>query len=159
MPTETGTIDERREGAPPRDESRKPRGRLLWWLFRGTLCLLAFDAVLQAVLAGRFLSGAYPMLNLHQLNATSVGVLSFVDIVVAVAAWRACRGPGSLALASVVLSAAIVAQIALGFRRVLGLHIPLGVTVIGLACWLALWVCTHQPQDRPFGRRAAGTGR
>ena len=37
---------------------------------------------------------------------------------------------------------------ALGFTRVLGLHVPLGVSIIATAGWLAFWVCTHEPVGR-----------
>lgn len=126
-----------------------------WLVLRGTLCLLAVDVLAQAVLAGRFLSGDFAMLTAHELNATRfAATLSFVLIAVAILAWRAGGGPGWLVLVAVVLSAAIAGQIVLGFSHVLGLHVPLGVTIIGLTGWLAVWVCTHEPTDRPFARRS-----
>lgn len=125
-----------------------------WWLFRVTLCVQALDSLAQAVLAGRFLSGDFAMLAVHEFNATrGVVIVAFAQIVVAVLAWRRSGGPGSLVVLVVLLGLATVGQIVLGFTRVLGLHIPLGVAIIATAGWLAVWVCTHRPTDRPFARR------
>lgn len=137
--------------------AERPRGRRWpWQLLRVTLCLLAVDVLAQAVLAGRFLSGDFASLTAHEFNGAKIaGSLSFALIVVAIVAWRAGGGPGWLVPVSVVLSAAVVGQIVLGFTHVLGVHIPLGVTIIGLTGWLAVWVCTHEPSDRPFARSGA----
>src|ERR1051326_1134219 len=126
-----------------------------WWLFRVTLCVQALDALAQAVLAGRFLSGDFAMLAAHEINATR-GVVSvaFTQIVVAVLAWRRSGASGWLVVTVVVVFVATVGQIVLGFTRVLGLHVPLGVSIIATAGWLAVWVCTHRPTDRPFARGA-----
>ena len=120
-----------------------------WWLFRVTLCVQALDSLAQAVLAGRFLSGDFAMLTAHELNATrGVVIVAFVQIVVAVLAWRLGGGPGWLVWAVVIVFVATVGQIALGFTRVLGLHVPLGVSIIATVGWLAFWVCTHEPVGR-----------
>jgi len=117
-----------------------------WWLFRVTLCVQALDSLAQAVLAGRFLSGDFAMLAAHEFNATrGVVIVAFVQIAVAVVAWRLSGAPGWLVWAVVVVFVATVGQIVLGFTRVLGLHVPLGVSIIATVGWLAVWVCTHQP--------------
>lgn len=136
--------------------AQRPRMRRWpWQLLRVTLCVLAVDVLAQAVLAGRFLSGDFASLTVHEFNGAKLaGSLSFALIVVAIVAWRVGGGPGWLVLVAVVLSGAVVGQIVLGFTHVLGLHIPLGVTIIGVSGWLAVWVCTHEPADRPFARRS-----
>ena len=129
----------------------RPVRRWPWLLLRVMLCLLTVDVLAQAVLAGRFLSGDFASLTAHEFNGSKIaGSLAFALIVVATVAWRAGGGPGWLVLVTIVLTAAVSGQIVLGFSHVLGLHIPLGVTIIGLTGWLAVWVCTHEPTDRPF---------
>lgn len=144
-------VDRGREHAATGERVR----RWPWLLLRATLCLLALDVLAQAVLAGRFLSGDFASLTAHELNGAKIaGSVSFAVVVAAILAWRA--GPGPFwpvpVVAAVVL--AVVGQIVLGFAHVLGVHVPLGVTIIGVTGWLAVWVCTHEPTDRPFARRA-----
>jgi len=128
-----------------------------WWLFRVTLCVQALDSLAQAVLAGRFLSGDFAMLAAHEVNGTrGVVIVAFVQIAVAVVAWRRSGASGWLVVAVVLVFLATVGQIVLGFSRVLGLHVPLGVSIIATAGWLAVWVCTHHATDRPFARRDRG---
>jgi hypothetical protein len=115
------------------------RGRV-WWTFRVFVTALTVDAYLQAVLAGRFLSGDYGMLLAHRVNAVEgVAILSLMVVAAAVLAWRKHRAPGVLVLLTVALSAAVVGQIATGFNRILGVHIPLGVAVIVLCTVLTVW--------------------
>jgi hypothetical protein len=135
-----------------------PVRRWPWILLRVTLVLQALDAFLQPVLAGRFLSGDFGMLAAHAHNATyGVFVLAVLQIAVTALAWRLAKGPGSLVIVSVVLAGAVLLQIILGFDRVLGVHIPLGVAIITIIGWLAVWVCRHQPSDRPFNRSRRAT--
>jgi hypothetical protein len=148
----TDVVTGARERSPVAEQPRVRRWP--WILLRVLLCVLAVDVLAQAVLAGRFLSGDFASLTAHEFNGSKIaGSLSFVLIAVAIVAWRVGGGPGWLVPVTVVLSGAVAGQIALGFSHVLGVHIPLGVTIIGLTGWLAVWVCTHQPTDRPFARR------
>ncbi len=110
------------------------------WSLRGIMTLVAMDAYTQAVLAGRFLSGDVGMLLGHRYNGTDGLVpLSVALIVVTVIAWRTGQVSGHLVALSVVLTGLIVVQIVMGFSRVLGVHIPLGVGIIALATVLAVW--------------------
>ncbi|MEV4318215.1 hypothetical protein [Actinocrispum sp. NPDC049592] len=112
----------------------------VWWLFRVLTTLLAVDAYAQAILAGRFLSGDFGMLSAHRFNGTDgVAILSFVLIAAAVIAWRKKHAPGHLVVFTSILSGLIVLQIVLGFDRMLGVHIPLGVAIIVLSTMLTVW--------------------
>lgn len=111
----------------------------VWWTFRVFVTALTVDAYLQAVLAGRFLSGDFGMLLAHRLNADGVAILSFVIVAVAILAWRTGRARGVLVLFTAALSAAVVGQIAAGYKRILGVHVPLGVAVIVLSTVLTVW--------------------
>jgi hypothetical protein len=114
--------------------------RTTWWVFRVLTTVLAVDAYLQAVLAGRFLSGDFGMLYAHRINGVDgVAILSFVLIVVSVVAWRTELVPGRVVGYATALSGAVVLQILMGFDRVLGVHIPLGVAIIALSTVMAVW--------------------
>jgi hypothetical protein len=118
-----------------------PSRTWVWWTFRVLVTALTVDTYLQAVLAGRFLSGDYPMLAAHELNGTKVvAITSFVVVAWSIIAWRMRLTPGVLVVMAVALSGVIVLQIFMGFQRVLGVHIPLGVTIIVLTTALAVWV-------------------
>jgi hypothetical protein len=41
----------------------------------------------------------------------------------------------------------VAVQIALGFGRVLAIHIPLGVSIIVLASWLVYWAWRAEPKS------------
>jgi hypothetical protein len=114
--------------------------RTTWWVFRILPTVLAVDAYLQAVLAGRFLSGDFGMLLGHRFNGTlGVAILSFLLVVVSIVAWRTELVPGHAVAYATALSGAIVLQIIMGFDRNLGVHIPLGVAVIALSTIMAVW--------------------
>jgi H+/Cl- antiporter ClcA len=133
---------------------RTPPPGWAWWLLRVFLTAQATDAFLQPVLEGRFLSGDFAMLAAHRTNGTYVGVLSLSQILAAVLAWRVSRVPGAIVAAVVALGAATGLQIYLGFNRVLGIHVPLGVAIVGVSGWLAVWMWTHRPGGQPTGKPA-----
>jgi heme A synthase len=115
-----------------------------WTLVRVVVVLQAADSFLEPVFAGRFLSGDFGMLKAHQHNATfGVFILSVLQIGTAVLAWRRGKGPRWLVVVASVLAGAVLLQIIMGFDRVLGVHIPLGVAIIVTLGWLAVWVLMH----------------
>ena len=116
-----------------------------WWALRLSLTVQAVDAFLQPVFEGRFLSGDFAMLATHRTNGTYVGVVSVSQVVLAIVAWWVSRVPMKVVLTIVALGATAGLQIYLGFHRDLGLHIPLGVALIGVSGWLAVWMWTHRP--------------
>lgn len=143
-----GADDPRAEAAPT-----TPPG-WAWWLLRAFLTAQATDVLLQPVFAGRFLSGDFAMLAAHRTNATYVGVLSVGQILVAFLARRVSRLPGAIVTMVVALGAATALQIYLGFSRVLGIHVPLGVAIVGVSGWLAGWMWTHHPAGQPTEKPA-----
>jgi hypothetical protein len=148
----SANTDDRAVGAVA-DRSELPGAdrRWLWTLMRVVVVLQAVDTFLEAVFAGRFLSGDFAMLGLHQDNGTfGVFVLSLLQIVTSVLVWRLARGRPWLVVMSSLLAVAEVLQMLLGFWRILGVHIPLAVLIIATMGWLALWVCTHRPDDPVF---------
>jgi hypothetical protein len=100
----------------------------------------------QPVLIGGFLQGNYPWLALHQLNAMASAAAALVTACAAVLCWRRGRGPAWPVAASLGVVAAIGGQIALGFARVLIIHVPLGVAIVVASVRLLAWA--WQPGSR-----------
>lgn len=131
-----------------------------WWLLRAFLTVQATDVFLQPVFEGRFLSGDFGMLAAHRTNATFVGVLAISQVPVAILARRVSRLPGAIVTALIALAVATALQIALGFTRILGIHVPLGVAIVGVSGGLAVWAWTHRPAaPRTHKRATAGRER
>jgi hypothetical protein len=130
--------------------------RWAWWVLRLLASVQVLDAFLQSVLAGRFLSGDFPMLGLHRLNGTIVGGTSITVLVAALALGRYAGLPWRIVVGLALLGPIAALQIFLGFTRVLGIHIPLGVAFIALGAWLTVWLWTRHPEAP---RTAAETDR
>ena len=121
---------------------------------RGLRAVVVAHAALvlaQAAFAGRYLSGDAAGLRLHERNAELIVTLALVQLVLAVLVWRPGRGPAWPALASLALWLAEVAQMSLGYGRLLGVHVPLGVAIFGLTVALAIgsWRLTRTARERP----------
>jgi hypothetical protein len=103
----------------------------------------------QPVLAGRFLSGDYPMLYLHWLVAIALVSASGLQVVLA-AVFRKVGGAGWPLRAAARILVLEGLQFYLGLHRILGLHVPLGVA-------LAVWVTTFTTRlwREPIGPGAA----
>ena len=123
----------------PTGTDRRPR--LSLWVLRVTATVHLVLVLAQPVLAGLFLTGNVDAINVH---AGVVGVLAVN-----------ARGGGAAAIAYVVRRGrlwvlpvlvvqflAIGVQMALGFTRALGGHVPLGVAIVTVSVLLAVWVWT-----------------
>ncbi|MEZ0066275.1 hypothetical protein ABIA32_002285 [Streptacidiphilus sp. MAP12-20] len=104
-----------------------PRWPLL--TLRVTAALVALLALAQPVLAGGFLQGYYPLLNAHLMAAMILSTAVLLSLVASVLVWRLGGGPTAFMLYYGILLVLCVAQITLGFDRVLLLHIPLGIAI------------------------------
>jgi hypothetical protein len=98
-------------------------------LLRGTTAALVVLSLAQAVLAGSFLSGHYDSLKMHEINAMLLFGVAVVQAVAVVFARRR-GGPRQMLIEGLLLPPVIAGQMALGFVRVLGLHVLLGVLMI-----------------------------
>ncbi|MGW0883092.1 hypothetical protein [Streptomyces sp. NPDC002671] len=132
------------EEAPP---SGRPAERPRTWpltLLRTTSLLFLFDTLLQAALAGLFITGDVRFLDLHAANAQVLATLVLVEAVAALLVWRSMTGPAwpfALAVGLVVL---VGAQMGLGAARMLGGHVPLALGVFGAGAVLSYWACTYK---------------
>jgi hypothetical protein len=109
------------------------------WALRTLITVHLLGVCGQAVLAGRFLAGDYPMLQLHADNARATAIVGFAQLLCAVLYWRPAGGPGWPALASLGLAVAEPTQIYLGFQRLTGVHVPLGVAIVVGSAAFAGW--------------------
>ena len=109
------------------------------WVFRITSTTAAVMLFDQAVFAGQFLGGSYESLHVHRENATYAGISVLVSLVAAVLVRWPGRGPWWPMAASLGIFGLVALQIALGFARVVSVHVPLGVAVILIATLVAAW--------------------
>lgn len=116
-----------------------------YWPFRLTVTAATVLLIDQSIYAGQFLSGMFGALHTHRENATAAGIVVLVAAMAAVPIRWPGRGPLWPLLACLGLFALIGGQIALGFLRLLTIHIPLGVTIIALAVLLAIWAWRPHP--------------
>lgn len=98
--------------------------------FRVAISVAATLLALQAVFAGQFLGGTYDALGTHRENATVAGIAVLVAAVAAVPMWRPGGGRLWPVLACLGLFGLIAAQIAIGFARIIAVHVPLGVLIV-----------------------------
>ncbi|MGW4384527.1 hypothetical protein [Kitasatospora sp. NPDC004531] len=108
-----------------------PRWPLL--ALRITASLIALLALLMPILAGGFLQGYYPLLDAHMQAGLTLGGACLLATLAGVLAWKLSGTPGRAAIQYGVLSVVSIVQLAVGFQRVLLLHVPLGVGIFVLA--------------------------
>lgn len=115
------------------------RRRYLAYALRAAVLVETALVLVQAVLAGRLLTGEPEARALHGYLGTEVLTsVALIQLVLAVLVWRPGRGPGWPALGSLVLVGALVFQINLGYGGQVSLHVPLGVAIFGLTVALAV---------------------
>lgn len=126
------------------------------WLVRVVFGLHAVLAVAQPVLAGHYLSGNLSAIRAHSTIGGSLIGVGVLALIAAILLWWPGRGPWWPVLASLVLLVVEVVEVATGFARTLGLHVPLGVAVVGGAALLFGWSVLARSGPRP--PRAAAPG-
>ncbi|MGW1056320.1 hypothetical protein [Streptomyces sp. NPDC002521] len=136
------------------DTSGIPAQRSRTWplaLLRTTSLLFVFDTLVQAALAGLFITGDVGFLDLHAANAQLLATLALVEAVAALLVWRSMRGPAWPFGVAVGLVVLVGAQMGLGAARMLGGHVPLALGVFGVGVALSCWACTYKGQERECG--------
>ncbi|WP_052229950.1 hypothetical protein [Streptomyces sp. CT34] len=113
--------------------------RLFLVLLRATALLFAAGVLLQAILAGDFVTGNVELLQIHNATAQVLGVVCLIEIVVAFGVWRSRLTSAWPAVTTVLLLVLTGLQMALGHDRNLLYHIPLGTAIFGCAIVFAVW--------------------
>jgi hypothetical protein len=109
-------------------------------LMRIVVTVHALAVFAQPVLAGQFLDGNVEMVKVHAGVAGLVELVGLVQIPIAVLLWRPGGGPLWPAGLSVLLFVVEGVQVGLGYSRMLAVHVPLGVTIVGIMLLLLIWV-------------------
>ncbi|RBQ19700.1 hypothetical protein DP939_13305 [Spongiactinospora rosea] len=109
---------------------------------RVAVALHVASILVQAVTAGQMIGGA-DMRGLHGAGSAAVHVLGLVQLVLAVVYWRAGRGPGWPAAASLVLLLLGFGQSMTGGMGAASTHVPLGLLTFGVA--VAILVVVFRP--------------
>ena len=122
--------------APPRG----PRGTAV--LLGLTASLTALLAIAQPVLIGGYLQGSFDLVTVHGINGSMLMLATFVAAVAALLRWTAGHGSGWPAVALAALWCAEFVQLVAGYTRLLWLHVPLGVAIVGTAAFVAAWAWT-----------------
>ncbi|MET0418874.1 MAG: hypothetical protein ABW022_22895, partial [Actinoplanes sp.] len=113
-------------------------------LLRGVSVLVLLQVLVQAALAGGFITGQVSLLGLHSANGILLFLTSGVLVVGAVLLVRPGRGPWWPIALTAGIWLLIAVQAGLGFARLVGLHIPIGVTLMGLISGFTWWTCTYR---------------
>jgi hypothetical protein len=120
--------------------------------------LVLLQVLIQAALAGGFVTGDVGLLGWHTANAMLLVLTSAALLPATILLVRPGRGPWWPIVVSILLWVVIVLQIGLGFARLVGLHIPLGVSVMGLIAaftwWAFAWTGPVPVDPSTPGRRA-----
>jgi hypothetical protein len=134
-----------RTSAPPSIAEGARRRSPGWrWPLRVAAVLMTVMLFAQPLLIGLFLGGDFSRLAAHATVGGLAVAMTMLQFVAAVLAWK----PGGLSGWVVAVTAAMVVgavvQIAAGYQRNLGLHVPLGVAlaaagllILGRAWWPA----------------------
>ncbi|WP_109507482.1 hypothetical protein [Nocardioides speluncae] len=108
------------------------------WFVRLVLLFQGLMAAVQPVLAGSFMSGNYDALTVHSGVGGSMFLVTALALLAVVAHGAAGSRLWPVGL-HVLLLVAVIMQIAVGSTRNLALHIPLGVALVAVMVWLAIW--------------------
>lgn len=103
-------------------------------------------AVSQPILAGSYLSGNLDAISVHSAIGGSLAPVAFLVLVLAVVHRWPGGGPTWPASVMAVLLILVVVQANAGYSRTLGLHIPLGVAIVGSTVALFAWSVLARPR-------------
>ena len=109
---------------------------------------MLLQVLVQAALAGGFVTDDVALLGLHSANGILLVLTTAALLPATVLLLRPGRGPWWPIAFSVVLWWLVAVQVGFGFARQVGLHIPVGVAIMGLVGGFTGWAFR-----RPGARR------
>jgi hypothetical protein len=107
--------------------------------------MVLLQVLTQAALAGGFVTGDVGLLDLHSANAILLVLTSGALLPATILLLRPGRGPWWPIAVSITLWSAVVFQIGLGFARIVGLHIPVGMAIMALIAAFTWWAFSYRP--------------
>jgi hypothetical protein len=116
----------------------------------------AVAVCLQPVLAGAYLNGSGGAMRMHEPIGLGLVFLCLAQLLVATIYWRS-GGRGVAVVVTLVLLVAGGLQVSMGYSRQLALHIPLGITIVGIVCAFAVWTCRPGARVRRTAKGPAET--
>lgn len=114
----------------------------LLWITRLVMPPQAIAFALQPISIGSFLQGTWAALDVHLAIGGILVIVTWMTGLCGIALGVVGRH-WWLVAASIALGFLTTAQVALGSTRMLVLHVPLGVALVALALWLAIWPWTR----------------
>lgn len=106
--------------------------------------MAAAGYLFQAVSAGQFLQGDYDFLQIHQIGTTALDATMFLALIASALFKWLSHGPLLTFLGTLGVMLVSQAQAATGAARIVWLHVPLGVVLIGLV-WVLAWYAWTLP--------------
>ncbi|MCT2592665.1 hypothetical protein LHJ74_22590 [Streptomyces sp. N2-109] len=116
-------------------------------LLRTVTLLACIETLVQAALAGQFMTGDSGKLSWHEANTGLLVLLTALQIVGAVLLWRRNRQLRWPIPLTVVVLLLTVAQAVLGANGETAVHIPVGVAICGAEAALVLWAFLLRPNS------------
>ncbi|MGW4891660.1 hypothetical protein ACWEQL_05260 [Kitasatospora sp. NPDC004240] len=126
-------------------------------LFRAAASVLGGLGLVQTMLAGSFLNGHFESFHAHEVTARAVLAGAVVQLVAAALLHRVGRGPGWPVGLSAALLGAVLAQIAAGYGRAVGVHVTLGVLLFGGILLGLVGAWRERPPAVPVGGSDEGS--
>jgi hypothetical protein len=122
--------------------STEPR-QASYWVLKSVLVLHLCGVLMQASLAGQFLSGADSAVKIHEVTGWVIAGLGLLQIVFSIVTKNV---PLWFVIASVGTTLGEALQVGTGYGRFFHVHIPLAIVIFGLLVAQTMWL---------FGERRA----
>jgi len=125
--------------AAPANQPKVRRNSLIArWPLRVVASVLVLLLWAQPLLIGLFLGGDFDKLAAHGTTGGILVGITLIQLIAAIPAWRPGGLPGWSVAVCAAMAVGAVVQVAAGFQRNLGLHVPLGVTLAAAGITVAV---------------------
>ncbi len=125
--------------SPPAPGAARPAPRWPIVVVRVLSAVVLAQVLIQAGLAGGFITGDVGLLGLHSANGILLVLTTAALLPATVLLLRPGRGPWWPIAFSVALWWLVAVQVGFGFARQVGPHLPLGMAIMGLISGFTWW--------------------